>query len=130
MALVPSATIRLLLPATLPWKPYSQWRANVGGLKNASNSLSYQLGLGDYEVRSWRGWHRHTTLVLAAQAFLVVLRSQVEPLPELSSPPLFLTPVEAGFLAAFKRTRVRHLRAHRELSVAARGLSSASVCPN
>jgi len=39
-----------------------------------------QLGLGDYEARSWTGWHRHTVLVLAVQAFLGVLHSQVEPL--------------------------------------------------
>ena len=25
-----------------------------------------QFGLGDYEVRSWQGWHRHMSLVLAA----------------------------------------------------------------
>lgn len=39
------------------------------------------LGLSEYEVRSWKGWHRHMTLVMAAQAFLSVLRHQVEPIP-------------------------------------------------
>jgi hypothetical protein len=38
-----------------------------------------QLGLGEYEVRSWHGWHRHITLVMAAQSFLTVLRHQTEP---------------------------------------------------
>lgn len=27
-----------------------------------------KLGLSEYEVRSWCGWHRHMTLVMAAQA--------------------------------------------------------------
>lgn len=40
-----------------------------------------KLGLSQYEVRSWQGWHRHMTLVIAAQAFLSVLRHQIEPLP-------------------------------------------------
>lgn len=40
-----------------------------------------KLGLSQYEVRSWTGWHRHMTLVMAAQAFLTVLRHQVEPIP-------------------------------------------------
>jgi SRSO17 transposase len=60
-----------------------------------------QLGLADYEVRSWIGWHRHRTLVLAAQIFLTVLRDQVEPITEGSdsaSPPL----AAVGSLAVFK----------------------------
>lgn len=33
-----------------------------------------QLGLDQYEVRTWTGWHRYITLVMAAYALLVVLR--------------------------------------------------------
>ncbi|MBI3301588.1 MAG: hypothetical protein HYZ72_05870, partial [Deltaproteobacteria bacterium] len=29
------------------------------------------LGMGDYEVRSWRGWHQHLTLCILAHGFLV-----------------------------------------------------------
>ena len=31
--------------------------------------------LDQYEVRKWNAWHRHTTLSMPAQAFLVVTRS-------------------------------------------------------
>lgn len=63
-----------------------------------------QLGLADYEVRSWVGWHRHMTLVLAAQTFLTVLCAQVEPMTGgtiSASPPLAPT----GSLAVFKVLR-------------------------
>jgi SRSO17 transposase len=62
-----------------------------------------QLGLGEYEVRSWHGWYRHITLVLAAQTFLSVLRHQTEPAINRTTPPL--TPVPTGSLAAFKVAR-------------------------
>jgi SRSO17 transposase len=29
------------------------------------------LGMGDYAVRSWRGWHHHMTLCILAHFFLV-----------------------------------------------------------
>ena len=31
------------------------------------------VGLGDYEIRSWRGWHHHMTLCILAHFFLVRL---------------------------------------------------------
>jgi len=33
-----------------------------------------EVGLDQYEVRSWTGWYRHVTLALWAQAFLAVIR--------------------------------------------------------
>ena len=35
-----------------------------------------ELGLDHYEVRSWRAWYRHVTLVLLAHAMLSVIRTQ------------------------------------------------------
>ncbi len=35
-----------------------------------------EVGLADYEVRSWHSWYRHITLALVAQAFLTVVRVQ------------------------------------------------------
>ncbi len=34
-----------------------------------------EVGLDQYEVRSWQGWYRHITLCMLAQAFLTVLRA-------------------------------------------------------
>jgi SRSO17 transposase len=37
-----------------------------------------EVGLDQYEVRRWNGWHRHITLALLAHAYLMVVRSQAE----------------------------------------------------
>jgi SRSO17 transposase len=34
-----------------------------------------EVGLDEYEVRSWTGWHRHITLAMLAHAYLAVLRT-------------------------------------------------------
>lgn len=34
-----------------------------------------EVGLDQYEVRSWTGWHRHITLAMLALAFLTVVRT-------------------------------------------------------
>ncbi|WP_197036176.1 IS701 family transposase [Fischerella sp. PCC 9605] len=36
------------------------------------------LGMGDYEVRSWRGWHHHMTLVMLAHHFLVRMQCRLK----------------------------------------------------
>ena len=38
-----------------------------------------ELGLDHYEVRSWRGWHHHLTLVILAHHFLVRLQRRLDP---------------------------------------------------
>lgn len=35
-----------------------------------------EVGLDQYEVRNWTGWHRHITLALLAHAYLAVVRAQ------------------------------------------------------
>src|SRR5438128_3252654 len=70
-----------------------------------------EVGLADYEVRSWHGWYRHVTLALVAQAFLTVMRVQSQgelgkkrlrrlPSPALSSP--------TSSLSQFKHKRGLH----------------------
>jgi SRSO17 transposase len=39
------------------------------------------LGMGDYEVRSWRGWHHHMTLCILAHGFLVRARRRLKKKP-------------------------------------------------
>ena len=35
-----------------------------------------EVGLDQYEVRNWTGWHRHITLALLAHAYLAIVRAQ------------------------------------------------------
>jgi SRSO17 transposase len=62
-----------------------------------------EVGLADYEVRSWTGWYRHMTLAMWAYALLTVLRAgaiAVEALKKSVPVP----PLESS-LAAFKAGR-------------------------
>jgi len=70
-----------------------------------------EVGLDEYEVRSWQGWYRHITLSMLAQAFLTVLRAEStgqEPDPaelegkKLTHHPL---PPHPSSLVEFKRKR-------------------------
>jgi SRSO17 transposase len=40
-----------------------------------------EVGLDEYEVRSFQGWYRHITLSMLAHAFLIVLRAQSQTNP-------------------------------------------------
>ena len=44
-------------------------------IESAFEQAKQEVGLDDYEVRSWDGWHRHVTLALLAHAFLEIVRS-------------------------------------------------------
>src|SRR6266540_2144738 len=65
-------------PADLP----HQRLAGISGMRWPIETCfevgKQELGMGDYEVRSWRGWHHHLTLVLVALAFLVRLQGRLK----------------------------------------------------
>jgi SRSO17 transposase len=62
-----------------------------------------EVGLDEYEVRSWTGWYRHITLAMWAHALLAVLRaSAVE--EEILKKGVSL-PLESGSLTNFKQSR-------------------------
>jgi SRSO17 transposase len=81
----------------------SRWRVEIGFAEAKG-----EVGLDQYEVRSWHGWYRHITLALVAHAVLAVMRSRGQ---EIEAP--VLDPAEKGgsslpratSLAAFKRGR-------------------------
>ena len=55
-------------------------------IEGGFESAKQEVGLADYEVRSWTGWHRHITLALLAHAILAVVRKVAEEAPKKSRP--------------------------------------------
>jgi SRSO17 transposase len=37
-----------------------------------------EVGLDEYEVRTWTGWYRHVTLAMFALAYLTVVRQRAQ----------------------------------------------------
>ena len=62
-----------------------------------------EVGLDEYEVRSYQGWYRHITLACLAHAFLTVLRAKgLDPLAEMEKK---TKPQPANSMQTFKRKR-------------------------
>lgn len=49
----------------------TRWR-----IETEFETLKGEVGLDEYEVRGWRGWHHHVTLCLLAGAFLLSLQQE------------------------------------------------------
>ncbi|QVL34876.1 transposase [Telmatocola sphagniphila] len=47
---------------------------NRWGIEHSYRELKDELGLDNFEGRSWRGWNHHVVLVLMAYAFLQNIR--------------------------------------------------------
>lgn len=50
-----------------------------------------ELGMGDYQLRSWVGWHHHMTMVILAHGFLMSVRKRLaEQAPKLTLPQVIM----------------------------------------
>lgn len=56
-----------------------------------------EVGLAQYEVRSWVGWHRHMTLATTAQALLATSRARLFAKPAASEKALAAFKKAAGW---------------------------------
>jgi SRSO17 transposase len=70
-------------------------------VESCFEAAKQEVGLAQYEVRSWTGWQRHVTLACLAHAFLTVVRAHgADPLAEAQKGDL-----PGGSLAQFRARR-------------------------
>jgi len=58
-------------PADTPLTALVRMSGMRWSIETSFKECKQYLGMGDYEVRSWRGWHHHMTLCILAHFFLV-----------------------------------------------------------
>jgi hypothetical protein len=95
------AAIRRTSPSTWPlvrrarrWRHWPGRRGGALAIEEAFAQGKGEVGLDQYEVRSWVGWYRHMTLAMVALALLALTRAR-----------LFARRAWRPTLAAFKKSR-------------------------
>jgi SRSO17 transposase len=82
-------------PAGTPLEGLARVAGRRWAIEEAFAQGKGEVGLDQYEVRSWVGWHRHMTLAMVAMALLVLTRAQLFSRPASPRPTM----------AAFKKSR-------------------------
>jgi SRSO17 transposase len=81
-------------PAGTPVSELARAAGRRWAIEEAFAQGKGEVGLAQYEVRSWVGWHRHMTLAMAAHALLALTRAR-----------LFARRASGPTLATFKKSR-------------------------
>jgi len=85
---------------TLTWTAGLRWP-----IEECFQTAKGQVGLDQHQVRTWKSWHRYTTLVLVAFAFLAILAAR-QPRPTPATNP------DPDQLPAFSVAEIRRLLPH------------------
>jgi SRSO17 transposase len=59
------------LPSSLSWERYGYVQGQRFWVEHAFHEAKSQLGMAQYQVRVWRGWHHHMALVCLAMLFVL-----------------------------------------------------------
>ena len=100
------ATYVCFAPEGTPMETLARVAGHRWAIESCFEEAKGEVGLDEYEVRSWTGWYRHVTLACLAHAFLAVMRSQIteEGTATEKGGPWSHLPT-TGSLAAFKASR-------------------------
>jgi len=79
------------LPADISFRQLVDFAKLRWRIERDYQELKQEVGLGHYEGRSWRGFHHHATLCIAAYGFLIAERAMIPPSGSRSTA-LFQTP--------------------------------------
>jgi SRSO17 transposase len=74
-------------PATTPLATLVRLSGMRWPIETSFEDGKQYLGMGAYEVRGWRGWHHHMTLVILAHFFLVRMRLRLKKSARLDAAP-------------------------------------------
>lgn len=66
-------------PAETSWERLAYMQAQRFWIERAFQDAKSELGLAQYEVRTWRGWHHHVALVCLAMLFILKERILAQP---------------------------------------------------
>lgn len=78
-------------PADIPFEALVRLSGMRWPIERCFEEGKQHLGMGDYQVRSWRGWHHHMTLCILTHFFLVRIRLKLkESAPALTLPQIYL----------------------------------------
>ena len=72
------AYYRVFAPARASLQEVVQVAGTRWAVEECFETAKGEVGLDQYEVRSWAGWYRHITLALLAHAYLTVVRAQTQ----------------------------------------------------
>jgi SRSO17 transposase len=61
-----------------PLKYYARIQGQRFWIEHAFHEAKSQLGMAQYQVRVWKGWHHHMTLVCMALLFIEQYKAQIE----------------------------------------------------
>jgi hypothetical protein len=61
-------------PTDTSWRRLAFMQAQRFWIERSFQDAKSELGLADYELRGWTGWHHHVALVCLAQLFTLIER--------------------------------------------------------
>ena len=73
------------LPSTQSWKRLAYVQNQRFWIEHAFHEAKSQLGMAQYQVRVWKGWHHHMALVALATVFMLREKRSEEHTSELQS---------------------------------------------